>query len=65
MYKKFGNEKLDNDTINITLRGSAGQSLGAFLTKGISLKVEGDCNDYVGKGLSGGKIFVTPSQKVN
>ena len=63
MYKKFGNEKLDNDTINITLRGSAGQSLGAFLTKGISLKVEGDCNDYVGKGLSGGKIFVTPSLK--
>ena len=63
LYKKFGNEKLDNDTINITLRGSAGQSLGAFLTKGISLKVEGDCNDYVGKGLSGGKIFVTPSLK--
>ena len=43
--------------------GSAGQSLGAFLTKGISLIVEGDCNDYVGKGLSGGKIIVRTSQK--
>ena len=41
--------------LNIKLTGSAGQSLGAFLTKGISLIVEGDCNDYVGKGLSGGK----------
>ena len=45
------------------MKGSAGQSLGAFLTKGISLIVEGDCNDYVGKGLSGGKILVKTSQK--
>ena len=61
VYKKFGNEKLNDDTINIKLTGSAGQSLGAFLTKGISLIVKGDCNDYVGKGLSGGKIVVKPS----
>ena len=65
MFKKFGNNKLDDDTINIHLKGSAGQSLGAFLTKGISLTVEGDCNDYVGKGLSGGKIIVKPSSKSN
>ena len=58
VYKKFGNEKLKDNTINIKLTGSAGQSLGAFLTKGISLTVEGDCNDYVGKGLSGGEIVV-------
>ncbi len=63
VYEKYGNEKLNDDTINIKLTGSAGQSLGAFLTKGISLTVEGDCNDYVGKGLSGGKIIVTTSKK--
>ncbi len=62
IYKKFGNEKLNDDTINIKLTGSAGQSLGAFLTKGISLTIEGDCNDYVGKGLSGGKIIVRTSK---
>ncbi len=61
IYNKFGNNKLNDDTINIKLKGSAGQSLGAFLTKGITLTVEGDCNDYVGKGLSGGKIIVKPS----
>ena len=66
IYKKFGNEKLKDNTINIKLTGSAGQSLGAFLTKGISLTVEGDCNDYVGKGLSGGEIIVkiSPSSKL-
>ena len=63
IYKKYGNEKLNDETINIKLKGSAGQSLGAFLTKGISLIVEGDCNDYVGKGLSGGKIIVRTSNK--
>jgi len=61
IYKKFGDRKLNEDTINIKLTGSAGQSLGAFLTKGIKLLVEGDCNDYVGKGLSGGTIAVYPS----
>ena len=63
VYKKFKNEKLNDETINIKLNGSAGQSLGAFLTKGICLTVEGDCNDYVGKGLSGGKIIVKTSSK--
>ena len=63
IYKKFGNEQLNEDIINIKLTGSAGQSLGAFLTKGIKLLVEGDCNDYVGKGLSGGTIVVRPSSK--
>ena len=65
VYKKYGNEKLNDETINIKLSGSAGQSLGAFLTKGICLTVEGDCNDYVGKGLSGGKIIVRMSNKSN
>ena len=63
VYTKYGNNKLAEDTINIKLNGSAGQSLGAFLTKGIKLIVEGDCNDYVGKGLSGGKIIVKKSVK--
>ena len=63
IYKTYGNNKLPDDTINIKLTGSAGQSLGAFLTKGIKLTVEGDCNDYVGKGLSGGTITVYPSSK--
>ena len=63
VYKKFGNNKLVEDNINIKLIGSAGQSLGAFLTKGIRLIVEGDANDYVGKGLSGGTIIVHPSPK--
>ena len=63
IYKKFGNDKLNPDTIKIKLFGTAGQSLGAFLTKGIKLIVEGDANDYVGKGLSGGSIVVYPSSK--
>jgi len=63
VYKTYGNNKLSDDTINIKLSGSAGQSLGAFLTKGIKLIVEGDCNDYVGKGLSGGTIVAYPSVK--
>ena len=63
VYKKYGNRKLNDETINIKFIGSAGQSLGAFLTKGISLTIEGDCNDYVGKGLSGGEIIVRTSRK--
>lgn len=54
---------LADDTINIKLNGSAGQSLGAFLAKGITIKVEGDANDYVGKGLSGGKIAIYPPKE--
>ncbi len=63
IYKKFGNGKINSDTVKIKLHGSAGQSLGAFLTKGLKLIVEGDSNDYVGKGLSGGSIIVYPSSK--
>ena len=63
IYKKFGNNSLKENTVHIKLEGSAGQSLGAFLTKGVKLTVEGDCNDYVGKGLSGGTIVVYPSPK--
>ena len=62
VYKKYGNEKLNDETINIKLTGSAGQSLGAFLTKGITLSVEGDCNDYVGKGLSEENNYKTSSK---
>jgi glutamate synthase (NADPH/NADH) large chain len=53
-------EGFPEDTINIKLNGSAGQSLGAWLAKGITIEVEGDANDYVGKGLSGGKIIIYP-----
>jgi glutamate synthase (NADPH) large chain len=63
IYKKFGDNKLEKDMVTIKLTGSAGQSLGAFLTKGVKLLVEGDTNDYVGKGLSGGSIIVHPSHK--
>ncbi|TFH75371.1 glutamate synthase large subunit [Gammaproteobacteria bacterium LSUCC0112] len=58
--KQHGEQMLPDDTINIKLHGSAGQSLGAWLAKGITITVEGDCNDFVGKGLSGGKIVVYP-----
>jgi glutamate synthase (NADPH) large chain len=53
---------LDEDTINARFYGSAGQSFGAFLVKGVNFLLEGDANDYLGKGLSGGKIIVTPSE---
>ena len=51
---------LPEDTIKIKLKGSAGQSLGAFLARGVTIEVEGDANDYVGKGLSGGKLIIYP-----
>lgn len=58
--KKYGADALPEDTININLKGSAGQSLGAFAPKGITFVLEGDSNDYIGKGLSGAKIVVYP-----
>ncbi len=58
--KRYGADLLPADTINIKLHGSAGQSLGAWLARGITLTVEGDANDFVGKGLSGGKIIIYP-----
>ncbi|MDQ6754908.1 MAG: glutamate synthase large subunit [Actinomycetota bacterium] len=60
--RKFGTEVLGRDTIDITLTGQAGQSLGAFLPAGITLRLFGDSNDYVGKGLSGGRIIVRPDR---
>jgi glutamate synthase domain-containing protein 2/glutamate synthase domain-containing protein 3 len=61
--KKFGKEGLPEDTIHIKLTGHSGQSLGFALAKGVFIEVEGDSNDYVGKGLSGGKIAVYPHRE--
>jgi glutamate synthase (NADPH/NADH) len=58
--KLYGEEGLPKDTIHIMMRGSAGQSCGAFLAPGITIELEGDANDYVGKGLSGGRMIVYP-----
>jgi glutamate synthase (NADPH/NADH) large chain len=60
--KKYGGAGLPEGTIDITFTGSAGQSFGAFLPKGVTLRLEGDANDYVGKGLSGGRIVVRPDR---
>ncbi len=60
--KQFGIDVLGPDTIDVTLTGQAGQSLGAFLPAGITLRLLGDANDYVGKGLSGGRITVRPDR---
>ncbi|MEU8759144.1 glutamate synthase large subunit [Streptomyces sp. NPDC048659] len=60
--KRFGGAGLPADTIDITFTGSAGQSFGAFLPAGVTLRLEGDANDYVGKGLSGGRIVVRPDR---
>ncbi|MGW2522921.1 glutamate synthase-related protein, partial [Streptomyces sp. NPDC001617] len=60
--KKFGGAGLPDDTIDITFTGSAGQSFGAFLPRGVTLRLEGDANDYVGKGLSGGRVVVRPDR---
>ncbi|MDH4151027.1 MAG: glutamate synthase-related protein, partial [Betaproteobacteria bacterium] len=61
--KRYGHEGLPDDTIRVRFAGSAGQSLGAFLSRGITLELIGDTNDYCGKGLSGGRIIVQPSPK--
>jgi glutamate synthase domain-containing protein 3 len=58
--RRYGSAGLPDDTLRIHLSGSAGQSLGAFLANGVTLTLEGDANDYVGKGLSGGRIIVYP-----
>ena len=60
---KYGLEGLPDNTIHVDFEGSAGQSFGAFLSKGITFRLEGDANDYVGKGLSGGKIIIVPHEK--
>ena len=61
--RRYGSTGLPEDTIRVQLEGSAGQSLGAFLTSGITLTLEGEANDYVGKGLSGGRLVVYPPRK--
>ena len=63
LAKRWKEQMLPDDTINIKLHGTAGQSLGAWLAKGITLTIEGDANDYVGKGLSGGKIIIYPPRQ--
>ena len=61
--KKYGDDGLPaQDTVKVIFKGSAGQSFGAFLTKGVSFRLEGDANDYVGKGLSGGRIVIVPPE---
>jgi len=61
--KRYGHAGLPEDTISIRLLGTAGQSFGAFLAKGVSLELTGEGNDYVGKGLSGGRIVIMPPAK--
>jgi len=62
--RRYGAQGLPDDTIHVTLTGSAGQSIGAFLPPGITLELIGDANDYVGKGLSGGRVIVRPPDDV-
>jgi glutamate synthase (NADPH) large chain len=61
--KRYGHEGLPHDTIVVRFKGTAGQSFGAFLARGVTFELEGDANDYVGKGLSGGRIVVRPPQE--
>jgi glutamate synthase (NADPH) large chain len=61
--KKYGHAGLPDDTITFNFKGSAGQSFGCFLAKGVTMTLEGDANDYLGKGLSGGRIAVFPSRE--
>lgn len=63
--KKYGGEGLPEDTVNAHFNGSAGMSFGAFVPKGVTMTLEGDANDYLGKGLSGGKISVYPPRHSN
>ena len=61
--RRYGRKGLPEDTIQLRFRGSAGQSFGAFIPRGMTLSLEGDANDYIGKGLSGGKIIVRPPRE--
>jgi glutamate synthase (NADPH/NADH) large chain len=58
--RRFGGKGLPDDTIEVDLRGTAGQSFGAFVPNGVTLRLAGDANDYVGKGLSGGRLVIRP-----
>jgi glutamate synthase (NADPH/NADH) large chain len=61
--KRFGGQGLPEDTIEVTLHGSAGQSLGAFIPRGLTIRLYGDTNDHLGKGISGGRVIVRPDEK--
>lgn len=61
--RRYGEEGLPEDTIHLSFAGSAGQSFGAFIPRGLTLTLEGDANDYAGKGLSGGKIIIYPPRE--
>jgi glutamate synthase (NADPH/NADH) large chain len=61
--RRFGGNGLPDDTIEVSLHGTAGQSFGAFLPRGVTLRLHGDANDYVGKGLSGGRLVVRPAER--
>jgi glutamate synthase (NADH) len=61
--RRYGEEGLPSDTIHVRINGSAGQSFGAFLAPGVTLELEGDANDYVGKGLSGGRLIIYPPRE--
>ncbi len=63
--RRFGSNGLPDNTIDITFHGSAGQSLGAFIPKGLTLRLFGDSNDYLGKGLSGGRIILRPDENTS
>ena len=63
--KVFGEDGLSGDTIHFKFKGTAGQSFGAWLAKGITLELEGMANDYIGKGISGGKLIVYPDRRAN
>ncbi len=63
--RRWGGKGLPDDTILVRFRGSAGQSFGAFLPRGITLRLAGDANDYLGKGLSGGRIIVAPDPEAS
>ncbi len=65
LFKKFGDDSMSDNNLIISLNGSAGQSLGAFSKRGVKIIVNGDANDYVGKGLSGATLVVKPSIKSN
>src|SRR5262249_3413246 len=58
--KRYGHAGLSDETIHVSLKGTAGQSFGACLAKGVTFELEGDANDYVGKGLSGGRVIIRP-----
>ena len=64
LYKKYGEDKIETESVKLVFKGSAGKSFGAFAIKGLKLLLKGDANDYVAKGLSGATISITLKMKV-